>query len=150
MTVPERIPPRSETLDRVVHVLSVSGFEEDHESLRSVFQRSNWIVSEARLVDEALTLLAAHQPAIVLCEERLPDGTWRDVLEGCSRLSRPPRLIVTSTRGDERLWAEVLNLGAYDLLLKPFEREEVSHVISIAWLHWREEQQARLVAKAAG
>jgi hypothetical protein len=33
---------------------------------------------------------------------------------------------------DERLWGEVLNLGGYDLLTKPFVREEVLHVLELA------------------
>ena len=45
-----------------------------------------------------------------------------------------PNLIVSSPRADERLWAEVLNLGAFDLLMgAPFEPEEVLRVTESAW-----------------
>ena len=47
-----------------------------------------------------------------------------------------PPLIVADHLGDERLWAEVLNLGCYDLLLKPFEAKEVLRVVSAAWQSW--------------
>ena len=46
------------------------------------------------------------------------------------------RLIVTSRLADDRLWAEALNLGAYDVLAKPFERMELVRSVSSAWLHW--------------
>jgi len=36
---------------------------------------------------------------------------------------------VVSRLADERLWAEALNPGAYDMLLTPFEAEEVFRVI---------------------
>jgi FixJ family two-component response regulator len=46
-------------------------------------------------------------------------------------------LIVTSRLADEHLWAEALNLGAYDVLAKPFDQEEVIRVLSSAWLRKR-------------
>jgi DNA-binding NtrC family response regulator len=46
-------------------------------------------------------------------------------------------LIVTDRLADERLWAEVLNLGGYDLLLKPFDPEELLRVVSSAWASWK-------------
>ena len=43
-----------------------------------------------------------------------------------------PALIVVARVGDERLWAEVLNLGGYDVLAKPLDPAEVDYVISAA------------------
>lgn len=48
---------------------------------------------------------------MVICEARLPDGTWKEVLDLAQRQPRPPYLIVTFSLADDRLWAEVLNLG---------------------------------------
>ena len=45
-------------------------------------------------------------------------------------------LIVTSRLADEYLWAEALNLGAYDMLAKPFDASEVVRVLGSAWRHW--------------
>jgi hypothetical protein len=42
-------------------------------------------------------------------------------------------MIVTSRLADERLWAEVLNLGGYHLLAKPFDASEVVRVVGTAW-----------------
>ena len=52
-------------------------------------------------------------------------------------MSFSPLLIVTARCADDQLWAEVLNLGGYDVLMKPFERTEVIRVISLAWLNWK-------------
>ena len=41
-------------------------------------------------------------------------------------------LVVTSRIADEWLWAEVLNLGGYDVLAQPFDREEVTRVVRSA------------------
>jgi len=45
-------------------------------------------------------------------------------------LPTPPLLIVTSRHADEYLWAEALNLGAYDVVAKPFDSHELSRVVS--------------------
>jgi hypothetical protein len=41
------------------------------------------------------------------------------------------------------LWAEVLNLGGYDLLMKPFEEAEVYRVVGLAWLFWKDHVERR-------
>jgi len=63
-----------------------------------------------------------------------------DVLEQLRLLPDPPFVVVTSRLADERLWAEALNRGAYDVLAKPFDGTEVIRTISSAWLHWCENQ----------
>jgi DNA-binding NtrC family response regulator len=68
----------------------------------------------------------------IICNERLADGNWRDVLAELEMLRQRPPLIVASRAGDESLWAEVLNLGAYDLLLEPFQPEEVLRTVECA------------------
>ena len=67
--------------------------------------------------------------AIVVCESTLPGGTWRDVLRHINECLDPPVLIVTSRLANEYLWAEVLNLGGYDVLAKPFDKQEVLWVL---------------------
>jgi len=51
-------------------------------------------------------------------------------------LPDPPFLVVTSRLADDRLWAEALNLGAYDVLAKPFDKTEVNRIVRSAWLRW--------------
>jgi DNA-binding response OmpR family regulator len=56
----------------------------------------------------------------------------------------PTPLIVTSRLADEKLWAEALNLGAYDVLAKPFDLSELVRSVNLAWLHWWHQQSASL------
>ena len=77
--------------------------------------------------------LRHHSPGLLICDERLEDGDWKAILDAVMRVACPPRMIVTSRLADERLWAEVLNLGGYDLLAKPFDASEVVRVVGMAW-----------------
>lgn len=71
-------------------------------------------------------------PRLVLCDQNLPDGNWKDVYRESSRMAAPPAMVVVSRRADERLWAEVLSVGCFDLLLRPFEPTELAHVLDMA------------------
>ncbi len=86
---------------------------------------------------------------MILCESQLPDGTWRDVLDTAACLCDPPALIVTSRLADNRLWAEVLNLGGYDVLAQPFDRGEVCRVAALAAESRRRRRPLRSASAAA-
>jgi FixJ family two-component response regulator len=54
-------------------------------------------------------------------------------------VARPPKLIVASSGADSALWAEVINLGGYDVLAKPWSDRELFLAVSQAWLAWKHE-----------
>jgi DNA-binding response OmpR family regulator len=74
-------------------------------------------------------------PAAVFCECTLPDGTWKEILARTGSLAEPPPVVVTSRLADDYLWAEVLNLGGYDVLAKPLMAEEVRRVLASILVH---------------
>jgi DNA-binding response OmpR family regulator len=131
--------PESRSGDNSVAVLAVSPNEEDHANLRAIFSHSNWKIFGARDRHEAMRMLDPYRMTVLLCERELPDGNWKSLLDALAALPIPPMLIVTSNDVDASLWADVLSAGAYDVLSKPFDRTEVTRVISLAWLHWKEE-----------
>ena len=65
-------------------------------------------------------------------------GAWQMMLEHISAFPDPPVIVVTSRLADERLWAEALSLGAYDVLVKPFDAREVIRILSLARQYWRD------------
>jgi DNA-binding response OmpR family regulator len=122
-----------------VHVLAVSPFESDHTSLSHIFGHTAWEFDSARTLQEASVKLlnpVSLVSPLVLCDEVLPDGSWKDMLLLLQKRPDPNYLIVTSQMADDRLWAEVLNLGAYDVLAKPFHSTEVFRTIGLAWRQW--------------
>ena len=130
-------------------VLMVSPRLDDYDFLRDVLSGSNWRPFGLRSRSEALSFLRDNSVSVVVSETELSDGTWKDVLSDLKSVPNPPRLIVTSDRVDERLWAEVLNYGAYDVLAKPFHPSEILRIISLAWRDWKESTDRALVAKPA-
>ncbi|HEX8984206.1 MAG TPA: response regulator [Bryobacteraceae bacterium] len=122
-------------------VLAVSPAEDDRILLEHVFSHSNWRFEHVRTCREALETLAGSGVSVVICGTELPDGTWRDLLDALNRQPAPPRLIVASSIADDRLWAEVLDVGGYDVLGKPFDSREVIRVVSLAWRQWKHDSE---------
>jgi CheY-like chemotaxis protein len=118
---------------RPVRVLSASPLAEDHKMLRRILRGAPWNIVSASTYSNAIARLTWDPVSIVVCERDLPGGTWQDVLHHIAKKPEPPLLIVTSKLADEYLWVEVLNLGGYDVLAKPFDEEEVHRVLTGAW-----------------
>ncbi|MBZ5578055.1 MAG: response regulator [Acidobacteriia bacterium] len=123
--------------DERAPVLLVSPVADDHAWLPQILNHPNWIWRRSRSYGQALQWLRRDPIAVVLCEREQQDGCWQDVLQAADRLKQPPRVIVCSRLADEPLWAEVLNLGGYDVLAKPFDAEEVVRVANAAWRGWK-------------
>jgi len=131
------VPPRLAIGNEVIAVLSVSPLQHDHDTLAGLLGRDQWRIHNALSLQSASAFLRAHAVPLVICEHDLLPGNWTQLLDDIRLLSIPPCLIVTSPIADEYLWAEALNMGAYDVLAKPFDRTEVTRILSLAWLHWQ-------------
>ena len=127
-----------------VRILAVTPNEEDHAALDRMLSRPAWAVDRARSLSGAITKLRKRNSIpVVLCARDLSGNSWRDMLEQLERVDEPPLLIVISRCADEQLWAEALNLGAYDVLAKPFNADEVIRVLSSACLRWHKQNFGR-------
>jgi DNA-binding response OmpR family regulator len=131
-------PPAVNLGSDLIRTLSVSPVEADHDALERLLSRRNWRIQRANSLISAAAKLRQSRVPVVVCERDLLPGTWREMLAEATRLPFPPFLIVTSRLADEHLWSEALNIGAYDVLAKPFDAREVVLVVSLAWLHWKD------------
>jgi DNA-binding NtrC family response regulator len=128
------------TWNGIVPVLSISPMEEDHFFLQNILNDLHGTLDPSRTfkvntcatLASGLAALPKRQFEVVVCERDLTPGSWKDVLDQATILPDPRPLIVTSRLADERLWAEALNLGAFDVLAKPFDRMETVRVIGAA------------------
>ncbi|MGH9627599.1 MAG: hypothetical protein ACRD7E_04530, partial [Bryobacteraceae bacterium] len=71
---------------------------------------------------------------VVIADRTLPCGTcWKQLLAELGGYPNAPELVVASRLADDLLWAEVLILGGYDVLIAPLESTEVCRVLGLAW-----------------
>jgi DNA-binding NtrC family response regulator len=123
------------TEPKPTRILSVSTQTEDHTALERILDGLPVQISAVSSCREALEYLRNQPASVVFCDHRMKDGTWRDILNQVLGAAEPAPVVVTSRLADEYLWAEVLNLGGWDVLAKPFHEQEVLHVLDSAWLH---------------
>ena len=129
----------------------VSPHDDELEILQPVLEAHHCRLALAKTRTQAIPLLNAPHCGIILIDSDLPGG-WKIFLQDVQARAHPPALIVLARVGDERLWAEVLNLGGYDVLAKPLDRAEVDYVISAACRQWvavrsRQTRRQRLSAR---
>jgi DNA-binding response OmpR family regulator len=125
--------------EQFVSALLVGTYEKDRLLIHDIFQRLGWRLFEARDRKRAMHCLERNPVQVVIAEVDVPKWDWRRVLRDLRRFAKPPQLIVTSRHADEYLWAEALNIGAYDVLPQPLQRDEVERVVAAARRHFESE-----------
>jgi DNA-binding response OmpR family regulator len=134
-----RVFERSVQLDS----LAISPSVEDLLFLEYRYKEASWKLYTAHSYREGMDELGRNRVPVVLCEERLGDGDWKDVLSQLALIPDRPRLIVFSRNADERLWGQVLDLGGFDVLATPFRDDELVFTVGSAWLDWKGDQEAQ-------
>jgi DNA-binding response OmpR family regulator len=125
----------------------------DQAELEGIFGAAEWPLSpglqwKLKIVANSRSAWVAIRSAripLMVCGCDTQPELWKEMLGKFALLDKPPLLIVTSRLADDRLWVEALNLGAYDVLAKPYDSNEVVRTFSCAWLRW----QGRYTAAAA-
>jgi len=120
-----------------VAVLALIPGERDRRVLDAILSRSIWKLRFASSLRDAREKLGQNGFGAVITDADLP-GRWKDIVAVTQRMTPSPPVIVVSQVGEERLWAEVLNLGGFDVLLKPFDPTEVLRIVSMAGRNWRD------------
>ena len=83
--------------------------------------------------NDAERMLETQPPVqVVVTDAALPDGDWRRVIEIVVRPCPNIEVVVCSRFGDPKLWLDVLEEGGYDVLVEPFEHEEVRRIVEVA------------------
>ncbi|MGH9613342.1 MAG: response regulator [Bryobacteraceae bacterium] len=121
----------------------------DDPTLQSVLRNLGWRVCVSCSIRETLAAARDNRLDVVICDEELTDGGWKDLLAGFAHFPCPPSLIVISERLDSSLWAEVLNLGGFDVLLRPLKENEIAGVLHMAHRHRDKRKYAPSVAASS-
>lgn len=141
MTMPARVEEQAVAIT----VLSLEPNLPDARALHEILNTPDWPLCpgwqwtlEATLTPAAALATIRKTPVqVVVCGCDSQPDTWKEMLRQFAFLANPPLLIVTSRLADDYLWVEALNLGAYDVLAKPFDHTEVVRTVSQACLRWR-------------
>jgi DNA-binding response OmpR family regulator len=108
----------------------------DRLLVRDVFQKCGWRLFEAPEKRRAALCLECNPVQVVIAESDVPNWNWKNLLLDLQQHTCPQQLIITLQTADKSLWAEVLNLGGYDVLARPLGSEELERVVAAAARHF--------------
>jgi len=110
-------------------VLAVDDEPDNLDVIRYAFRKSHPLLFAGGGV-EALALLAEHDVAVIVSDQRMPAMTGLELLKR-ARAVRPDAVgILLTAYGDVQLLAQALNSGlAYRYVQKPFESQELGAAI---------------------
>ena len=122
-------------MENFLPVLQVGA--EPHPEIHRILKDNGWPTEHAPTIEQSL-LAIQKKPffLVIITARQLPCGPWHKLLDGFRGMAVPPLVIVTDHLADDRLWADVLNRGGYDVLAQPLDKREVSRVVRQAWLQW--------------
>ena len=87
---------------------------------------------EAPSAAEAAGMAERQEGEVILAPARGGDCGWKDVVRELHRRRVPFPVLVVDRCGDEAEWVEVLEAGAFDLLVAPFTKDLVVTAIEQA------------------
>ena len=107
--------------------------QDHHQPLLDALESCGIEVLAVRDCNQARRMLKT-QPLVqvVVTDAVLNDGDWRRVLAIVAQERRKIEVVVCSRLCDPKLWLDVLEEGGYDVLVEPFEHEEVRRIIKAA------------------
>lgn len=80
-------------------------------------------------VGKAKAILARQGVPMVFCEDRLADGSFRDVLSAAKLVNSNARVVMISRTNDENGHLEAIQLGAFDVIPCPCLPADVHRVV---------------------
>jgi DNA-binding NtrC family response regulator len=122
-----------------LEILIVSCRPENRKSLLRVLEDLPVTAFCASNLAQAREILAGHSISLVFCEERLSDGSYRDLLaETRGDNAQATRFVTMLCTGEWEEYLEALHLGADEVIRCPLEATD----IDMALIHTMREHRA--------
>jgi hypothetical protein len=118
-----------------LEVILANGNGDDRSSLESVLAGTPWVVVEADLLEIENVVREAAVP-IVICG-RDESNCWRKTIRALMKARRNACVIVLSNEASTHLSDEVAGCGGFDLLTRPFRRQQVLPMLVFAYTFCR-------------
>ena len=123
--------------------LVLAGPKQTETRLREIVESAGWQLHHSPEWRLALDLAVRLGATVFMFDYDANPSEWEDALGRVLNWSHAPAFLMTSRLADDRLWAELLARGGYDLLLTPFDDAEVQRTIRSAHQHCKESAMAR-------
>lgn len=114
-------------------ILVLSGEPEHRHKLSGIVSSSGWAPVRCERVCAAKSLVLRHQIEVIVCDDVLLDGDYRELIKELRRLACEPLVVVMSrSYGDWGDYLEAMIAGAYDYLAYPPYPRELEQALAAA------------------
>lgn len=120
-------------------VLVASEREEDQRTLQLLLRGTRWSPAPVNRWRDASELAERFLLPVVLCDRDLPGMEWQRGIRTLWRPGYRPSVILLSGVADPYLWDELVQAGGFDILTRPFRRDQTLAMIDFAHTHWKAE-----------
>ena len=103
---------------------------EERRKFAHVLEAEGWDVTCAARVNDCRETLANRHVRMILCDFRLSDGTYRDVMQLVRSLEPKVPVVVMSRLADWDEYLDVLRHSAFDLIASPCEPTDLLLAVS--------------------
>jgi DNA-binding NtrC family response regulator len=101
-------------------VLVVSANLESRRTVNKILEELSTQITSCSTLSQAAQVLSLQRPNLIFCDERLPDGSYIDLLQlNYSGRIRPPVVVLTRT-GEWDLFMDATRRGAFDVIRSPW------------------------------
>jgi len=123
---------RKEYMPNLQEVLVVSSDDEVRRSLGGIIGLCGLEPVLCVTVADSRAVLSRYPICFIVCEDRLADGNYRDLVESVERTSSDALVIVASRLADWNEYMEAVRAGAFDYVCLPPRRTEIEWVVKNA------------------
>jgi len=117
-TLPRRARPRSSNLDNPKGLVASSN-EGVLRKLAKIMGQCGLATFLASGVSESIRILDREKICLVLCEDRMTDGNYEDILSAAENSRSKAPVIVFSPTGDWPDYFKAIRAGAFDYMAYP-------------------------------
>lgn len=120
-----------------IPLIIVTSRAEDVAELNALFHDTPWELAPAAALEDACAGLKAAAVPILLFDRDAAGPDWQPAMKSLILSRRNACIVLLSGVADQYLWEEVIHNGGFDLLTRPFRREQVLSALIFAYAHCR-------------
>lgn len=120
-----------------IDIVLASSRDWDREMLEESLSGTPWRLVLASNLPQAIEALRHVTVPIVLCDGWFDNVPWQLLLRALRRERRRVCVILLAGPGPVEVWSELARRGGFDVLTRPFRREEVFPTLVSAYAHCR-------------
>ncbi len=144
---PHRIKRDAEKMSPA-HVLIIDDEMAIRESLQTLLELEDYIVTQANNAEQGLSLLAANTYDLVMLDISLPDRNGLDVLEEIRERDASTPIIMITAHGTVDNAIRAMQNGASNFIAKPWDNEKLLADVSAAVARRRVEEENEQLKRA--